>query len=118
MPRVGNGRTLVIDIGGFHNRFLGSQSRGRSGLQSCSKRTVWGFKRLSDDFEESFKSNNAEAVKDTPILPPDRVRKAIVSGVFEGGGRKYPCGIDVQMKQPACSSIGLLTPTKGWLAVH
>jgi hypothetical protein len=28
-------------------------------------------------------------------LPPDRVRKAIISGVFEGGGRKYPCGIDV-----------------------
>jgi hypothetical protein len=39
------------------------------------------------DFEDSFRANNLEAVKDTPVLPPDRIRKAIASGIFEGGGQ-------------------------------
>ena len=43
------------------------------------------------DFEESFRANHLQAVKDTPVLPPARLRKALISGVFEGGGRKYPC---------------------------
>ncbi len=29
------------------------------------------------------------------MLPPDRVRKAISTGVFGGGGRKYSCAQDV-----------------------
>lgn len=36
-----------------------------------------------------------EIVKDTPVLPPDRVREAITTGVFLGGGRKYQCEQDV-----------------------
>jgi len=30
-------------------------------------------------------------VRDTPTLPPDRVRYAIASGVFVGGGREFDC---------------------------
>lgn len=48
------------------------------------------------DFEESFNVNNREIVKDRPVLPPDRVRKAIYFGDFEGGGRKYSCEQDVE----------------------
>ena len=29
------------------------------------------------------------------MLPPDRVRHAITTGVFEGGGRKYSCENEV-----------------------
>jgi hypothetical protein len=50
-----------------------------------------GIQSVISDFEESFRANNLEVVKDTPVLPPDRVRKAIASGVFEGGGQKHPC---------------------------
>jgi hypothetical protein len=42
-------------------------------------------------FERSFRANFKEAVRDTPTLPPDRVREAIGSGVFVGGGRHYDC---------------------------
>ena len=31
--------------------------------------------------------------KDTPILPPDRVRKVVATGYFVSGGYKYPCDI-------------------------
>jgi hypothetical protein len=30
------------------------------------------------------------------VLPPVRVRQAIATGVFEGGGRKYVCKQDVE----------------------
>ena len=39
---------------------------------------------------------NLDEVKDTPLLPPERVRSAIANGVFEGGGRCYPCESEVQ----------------------
>jgi hypothetical protein len=45
---------------------------------------------------KSGHANNLEAVKDTPVLPPARVRKAIASGIFEGGGRKYSCDREVE----------------------
>ena len=48
------------------------------------------------DFEESFRSNNLEAVQDTSVQPPDRIRKALVTGVFDGGGKKYPCEQEVE----------------------
>jgi len=58
---VGEGRSLVVDIGGFTTDFL-----------------------------------SVNPGKDTPVLPPDRIRIAIKAGVFEGGGRKYPCEQDVE----------------------
>ena len=48
------------------------------------------------DFEESFRASNLKAVKDTPVLPPDRARRAIATGVFEGGGKEYPCEKEAQ----------------------
>jgi hypothetical protein len=48
-----------------------------------------------NDFEESFRANNLEVVKDTSVLPPERVRIAVSSGVFTGGGREYPCQEDI-----------------------
>lgn len=50
-----------------------------------------GIQSVISDFEEIFRANNLEIVKDTPVLPPDRVRKAISKGEFSGGGKKYPC---------------------------
>jgi aspartate/methionine/tyrosine aminotransferase len=35
-------------------------------------------------------------VKDTPVLPAERVRRAIATGFFEGGGRRYPCEDEVR----------------------
>jgi hypothetical protein len=50
-----------------------------------------GIQSVVADFEEGFRANNLEPVKNIPVLPPERVRRAIATGVFEGGGRKYPC---------------------------
>jgi hypothetical protein len=39
------------------------------------------------DFEEILRLINSEAVKETPVLPADRIRNAIITGMFEGGGK-------------------------------
>ncbi|MFC2055691.1 hypothetical protein ACFLV7_15550 [Chloroflexota bacterium] len=32
-----------------------------------------------------------EAVKNTTVLPPERIRKTIATGTLKGGDRQYPC---------------------------
>lgn len=55
-----------------------------------------GIQNVIADFKDNFRANNLEAVKDTPVLLPERVRHAITTDVFEGGGRRYPCENEVQ----------------------
>jgi len=94
-PQIGDGRSLVIDVGGFTTDFLAVNQGG--GVDYALARSVpLGIQTVISDFEENFRANNLEIVKDTPVLPPDRVRKAIATGVFEGGGRKHPCEQDVE----------------------
>jgi len=58
---------------------------------SLAQSVPLGIQSVIADFEESFRSNNLEAVKDTSVLPPDRARQAISTGVFNGGGRQFDC---------------------------
>ncbi len=51
---------------------------------------------MISDFEESFRANKLEAVKDASVLPPVRVRRAIATGLFQGGGKQYDCADDVE----------------------
>jgi len=88
---VGEGRSLVIDIGGFTTDWLGVNPGGVVDY-GLAKSIPIGINQVIADFEESFCSNYVELVKDIPVLPPERVRKAIATDVFEGGGKKYPCG--------------------------
>ena len=92
---VGDGRSLVIDIGGFTTDFLAVNPGGEVDY-SLAQSVPLGIQSVISDFEDSFRNNHLEAVKDTPVLPPERVRSAITTGVFEGGGRKFSCKQDVE----------------------
>lgn len=92
---LNGGRSLVIDIGGFTTDWIAVNPGGEVDY-SLARSMPLGIQSVIANFEESFKANNLKAVKDTPVLPPERVRKAIATGVFEGGGRKYPCEKEVQ----------------------
>jgi hypothetical protein len=87
---LNGGRSLVIDIGGFTTDYIAVNPGGEVDY-SLARSVPIGIQNVVADFEESFRASNLQAVKDTPALPPERVRKAIATGVFEGGGRKYPC---------------------------
>ena len=93
-PQIGDGRSLVVDIGGFTTDFLAVNQGGEVDY-ALARSVPLGIQAVISDLEESFRANNLEIVKDIPVLPPDRVRKAIATGVFEGGGNKYPCQQDV-----------------------
>ncbi len=92
---IGDGRSLVIDIGGFTTDFLAVNPGGEVDY-SLAQSVLLGIQSVIADFEESFRSNNLEAVKDTSVLPPDRVRQAIATGVFNGGGHRFNCSADVE----------------------
>ena len=87
---ISSGRSLVIDIGGFTTDYLAVNPGGEVDY-SLARSVPIGIQNVVADFEESFRANNLEAVKDTPVLPPERIRRAIATGVFEGGGLRYPC---------------------------
>jgi hypothetical protein len=92
---LNGGRSLVIDIGGFTTDWLAVNPGGEVDY-SLARSIPMGIQNVLTDFEESFRANNLEAVKATPVLPPERLRKAISTGVYEGGGRKYPCEKEVK----------------------
>jgi len=94
-PQIGDGRSLVIDVGGFTTDFLAVNQGGEVDY-ALARSVPLGIQSVINDFKESFKANNLEIVKDTPVLPPDRVRNAVSTGVFVGGGQEYPCKQDVE----------------------
>jgi hypothetical protein len=87
---INGGRSLVIDIGGFTTDWLAVNPGGAVDY-SLAVSTPIGIQEVLSDFTRSFRANHREAVRDTPTLPPDRVRHAVASGVFVGGGRTYDC---------------------------
>jgi hypothetical protein len=73
---VNSGRALLIDIGWVTTDWLAVNPGGVVDY-SPARSTPIGIQNVIADFEESFRAQNPEAVKDTPVLPPDKVRKAI-----------------------------------------
>ena len=87
---VNGGRALVIDVGG-HTTDLLAVNPGGAVDYALAESTPIGINEVVHSFERSFRANHRDAVRDTPSLPPDRVRQAIASGVFLGAGRTYDC---------------------------
>ncbi len=92
---INEGRALVIDIGGFTTDWVAVNPGGAIDY-SLVRSVPIGIQNVVTDFEESFRAHNLQAVKNASVLPPERVRKAIMTGIFEGGGHKYPCDQEVK----------------------
>ena len=92
---LNGGRSLVIDIGGFTTDWIAVNPGGEVDY-SLARSVPVGIQNVVADFEESFRASNLQAVKDTPVLPAERVRHAIAKGVFDGAGRRYPCEKEVK----------------------
>ena len=92
---VNKGRTLVIDIGGHTTDWLAVNPGGEVDY-SLAQSTPIGIQQAVKDFERSFRANNREVTKEVATLPPDRVREAIRTGRFVGGGREYRCEDEVR----------------------
>ncbi|NDJ86410.1 MAG: ParM/StbA family protein [Chloroflexi bacterium] len=89
-----SGRTLVIDIGGHTTDWLAVNPGGAIDY-SLSESTPIGILEVFRDFERSFRANHRDAVRGLTKLPPDRVRNAVATGIFLGGGEEFPCEAEV-----------------------
>ena len=85
----------MTDIDGFITDWKAAISVGEVDY-SLARSVPIGIQNVLVDCEESFRANHLEAVKDSPVLAPERLRKAIFNSVYEGGGRKYPCENEVK----------------------
>jgi len=65
---INDGRVLVIDIGGFTTDWLAVNPGGEVDY-SLARSVPIGIQNVVADFEESFRANNLQVVKDTPVLP-------------------------------------------------
>jgi len=109
-------RTLVIDIGVFTSDRIAVNPGGEVDY-SLAKSVPVSIQNVIADFEECFRSNNLQVVKETPALTPDRIRRAIATGVFDGAGRRYPC--EKEFKEATnMLPIGSLTLTSALLAAR
>lgn len=87
---LNDGRSLVIDVGGFTTDWIAVNPGGEVDY-SLARSVPMGIQNVVTDFEASFRANNLKAVKDTPVLPPERIRQAIATSVFQGAGRRIAC---------------------------
>jgi hypothetical protein len=80
----------VIDSDGFTTDWIAVNPGGEVNY-SLARSVPLCIQNVVADFETSFHALNHKAFKDTPILPPEHIRRAILIGVFEGAGRCYNC---------------------------
>jgi len=92
---IRHGRTLVIDIGGHTTDWLAVKPGGEVDYSLNISRPL-GINEVLDNFERSFRANNREATKGVTVIPPSRLREALRTGVFVGGGRQYDCSQEVK----------------------
>lgn len=87
---INDGRSLVIDVGGHTTDWLAVNPGGEVDY-SLAQSTPIGIQSALREFERSFRANNREVTKDVTTLPPDRLREALRTGRFIGGGKTYKC---------------------------
>ena len=92
---LNDGRSLVIDIGGYTTDWIAVNPGGEVDY-SLARSVPIGIQSALSDFETSLRANNLIAVKNSSILPSERVRRAIFTGYFDGGGRHIHCKKEVE----------------------
>jgi hypothetical protein len=91
---IKDGHSLVIDIGGHTTDWLAVNPGGDVDY-GLNESTPIGIQEVMKDFERSFRARYSAETKDLDTLPPARVRNALKTGVFSGGGREYECQPEV-----------------------
>jgi hypothetical protein len=92
---INGGTSLVLDIGG-HTTDMLSVAPGGKVDYAVNHSELVGFQQVERAFEEALRVRYSKAFKTTNELPAGRVREAITTGVYRGGGREYECQEEAQ----------------------
>jgi len=88
---INGGDSLVIDIGGFTTDLL---SVGVAGVidYAVNESLEIGIRMVLDAFRRDLFGHYSELFKSSMAIPDHRLRDALRTGVYRGGGREYDCG--------------------------
>ena len=81
---------LVIDVGGGTTDWVVVNEAGEVDYGVAHTEPL-GISDVVDTFKTSFKARYKELTKSVNVLDPKRIRDAIITGEFKGGGQKLPC---------------------------
>lgn len=87
---INGGRALVIDIGGHTTDMIAVNPGGVVDPEFHSS-TPLGILQAIRDFERSFRDKFKTATRQAATLPINRIREALTTGKYKGGGGVYPC---------------------------
>jgi len=89
-PQLKEKSVLVIDIGGGTTDFVTISAAGQIDYAQAHTEEI-GIQEVIDNFTSAFRARYKELTKSKNALAPDRVREAIETGIFRGGGDSLPC---------------------------
>jgi hypothetical protein len=89
-PDINGGESLVIDIGGFTTDMI-SVARGGQLDYAVNESVEVGIQNVMRAFERDLRARYADIFKSTTTVPANRLRDALRTGAYTGGGREYPC---------------------------
>lgn len=82
-------KTLVIDIGGGTTDFI-EVNNGEISYATVTTEPM-GISQVLDRFEAAFRARYKDDTRGAMRLDPARIRQAVVSGIYQGGGRDWLC---------------------------
>jgi hypothetical protein len=92
--RVQEGTALVIDVGGVTTDFIGVDPGGQINLGLDFSENI-GINETIQSFELALRDRYRDEFRNSAVFVPERLRNAIATGIFEGGGKQYPCQEEV-----------------------
>lgn len=89
-PALRGQRILVIDIGGGTTDWIETDETGQIDYGVAHTETL-GIDDIIDRFSQAFKARYKNVTKSANRLAPERIREALNTGVFRGGGDALDC---------------------------
>lgn len=94
--KIAEGRTLILDVGGGTVSMLGAAPGGWVDQGFRPDTIQMGIMNVIQTFETSLRENYPDKFQDAPTIDPRRLRDALATGSFRGGGEELPCDREVR----------------------
>jgi hypothetical protein len=88
---VAEGKTLVFDCGGGTCSMIAADPGGWVNPAFRPDTIQLGIMNVLQDFETAIKDEFADEFQDVTTIDPERLRNALSTGIFTGGGEEIPC---------------------------
>ncbi len=88
---IAAGKTLIFDTGGGTCGMIAANPGGWVNPAFKPDTIQMGIMNVLQDFETSLRDTYPDEFQDATVIDPERLRGALATGVFVGGGEDLPC---------------------------